>query len=629
MQNRDQMHPQDMRNLILFAVISITMWLGYDQFIARPHAEAMRAAQQTAIAQATANAPAEILETAIVKPRGEIIDASERVSVENDHIKGSISLKGARLDDLQLKDYFKTVEKKDRVDLLSPARTAFPRYVESGWVASDKVDVPNANTIWKIKEGKSLTPQTPLVLTTTINGLTFERRIELDNDFGFTVEDKVSNQSGSKVTLHPYALVTEHGLPEDLGNRGVVHEGPIGYIDGSLEEFDYKDFKKRPEKIFSAETGWIGLTSKYWITALVPYADQGDTRFRFVSSRAVNDQTKDRYQTDITGSAKEVGAGETVSYKYHVFSGAKKVTLLDEYEDKWQAPHFDLTVDFGWFYFLTKPFFLALNFLYGLFGNFGLAIIAFTCVLRIFVFPLANISYKSFAKLRQVAPEMYEIRQEYKDDKQRLQQELVKLYQRNNVNPMAGCLPIVVQIPIFFALFKVLSNTIEMRHAPFYGWIQDLSAKDPTSIFNLFGLIPIDLPSFLVIGAWPCLMLIAMIVQKNISPPPEDPIQARIIGLMPWVMVFVMSGFASGLVIYWTVNNILAIIQQCVIMKSMGVPIHLFSKDKIEKKLEQEIKDGPDVHPGLEIAGEKLEEAVLGQEAKPVSAPKPKKKKKK
>lgn len=631
MQNRDQMHPQDMRNLILFAVLSISMWLGYDYFIARPHSEALRAAQKAAVEHAVANAPAEILDTAIIKPRNEVVAATNRVQVENAHIAGSINLKGARLDDLQLKDYFKEVDKKERVNLLSPARTTSPRYVESGWVADKSMALPDADTVWQVKEGSKLTPATPLTLTTTIGGLTFEKIFNLDDDFGFTVENKVINNTGAPVTLHPYALVTEHGLPEEFQNRGVVHEGPIAYVGESLEEMSYKALKKKPEKIFNGTSGWVGLTSKYWITAVIPFADQGDTRFRFVSSPAINDKTKDRYQADITGAPEQISAGETGSYKYHIFSGAKKVTVLDAYEVKWKVPHFDLTVDFGWFYFLTKPFFLAINWLYGLLGNFGLAIIAFTCILRVFVFPLANTSYKSFAKLRQVSPEMYNLRHQYKDDKQKLQQELVKLYQKNNVNPMAGCLPIVVQIPIFFALYKVLSNTIEMRHAPFYGWIHDLSAKDPTSIFNLFGLIPWDPPSVLMIGAWPCLMLIAMIVQKNISPPPEDPIQARLIAIMPWFMVYVMSGFASGLVIYWTVNNILAITQQCIIMRSMGVPIHMFSKDKDKEKLEKEIKKGPSVHPSLEMVEEELEDAVLGDdgEAKPVSSPKPKKKKKK
>ncbi|MFA5593054.1 MAG: membrane protein insertase YidC [Micavibrio sp.] len=639
MQNRDQMHPSDIRNLLIFAALSVVMWLGYDHFIARPQAEAMRAAAQQAAqirAAVEASAPAEILDTAIVKPRDEIIAETGRVLIETPTLTGSINLKGGRLDDVRLKDYYKTIEKKDRVDVLSPARTASPRYVETGWIGSKEFagGLPGDDTVWRLKgdAGQKLTPSTPVTLIYTNRaGFVFEKIFTVDEDFAFSIEDKVTNPTGNSVVLHPYALATEHGIPEDMMNRGPVHEGPIGYIGESLIEKNYKDFKKKPEESITADSGWIGLTTKYWLTALAP-AVQGeeDAKYRFVSSPAINERTKDRYQTDITGAPREVAAGSEASYKVNVFAGAKKVRLLGQYEKEWNVPNFDLAVDFGWFYFLTKPFFIALSFLYDLTGNFGIAIIIFTCVLRVFVFPLANTSYKSFAKLRQVSPEMYELRHKYKDDKQKLQQELVGLYQRNNVNPAAGCLPIIVQIPIFFALYKVLSNTIEMRHAPFFGWIQDLSVKDPTSVFNLFGLLPYDVPAFMAIGAWPCMMLLAMIIQKNISPPPDDPIQARLIAIMPWFMTYVMSGFAAGLVIYWTVNNVLAVIQQIIIMRSMGVPVHLFSKDKDKEKLEKEIKEGPNVSPTLELLEEQVEHALHPDEGpKEISPPKPKKKKKK
>ncbi len=632
MQNRDSMHPQDIRNLIIFAVLSITMWLGYDQLVARPQAEAMRQASMKAKAVAEASAPAQILDTAIVKPREEVLVESGRIKIETPSLTGSINLKGARLDDIRLNDYYKKIDKKDHVDVLSPARTAHPRYVETGWVGGKGVTgVPDDQTLWSVKGANDvLKPDAPVTLTTSSNGLVFEKTFTVDKDFAFSIEDRVTNSSGKTVGLYPFSLATEHGLPEDFQNMGAVHEGPIGYIGEDLIERDYADFKKKPEESFTANTGWIGITSKYWLTAIVPADQNAENKFRFISSPAINEKTKDRFQTDIMGSLKEVDAGETASSKINVFSGAKKLKLLDQYENEWGVPHFDLAVDFGWFYFLTKPFFLAINFLYGLTGNFGIAIIIFTCILRVFVFPLANTSYKSFAKLRQVSPEMYNLRHQYKDDKQKLQEELVKLYQKHNVNPAAGCLPILVQIPIFFALYKVLSNTIEMRHAPFFGWIQDLSVKDPTSVFNLFGVLPYDVPSFLMIGAWPCLMLLAMIIQKNISPPPDDPIQARLIAIMPWFMTYVMAGFAAGLVIYWTVNNILAVLQQCIIMKSMGVPIHMFSKDKDKAKLEKEIEEGPSVHPALEILEHQIEDAITPDDgAKEISAPKPKKKKKK
>lgn len=633
MQNRDQMHPQDMRNLIIFAVIAITMWLSYDFFVARPHAEAMRiaAANNKLIAQ---NAPAEIRNTAIIKPREEVVAGTDRVKIDTKSLSGSINLKGARLDDVALKDYYKTVERKENVQLLSPARTPHPRYIESGWIAEGKIaDLPDADTIWRVKSGSGvLTPTTPVTLVYLApDGLSFEKTFTVDEDFGFSIENRVTNVSPAvkDVVLYPFALATEHGMPEDFQNMGAVHEGPIAYVGKELEERTYKKLAKKPEETFTADSGWIGLTGKYWLTAIAPANQNEATRFRFIMSPSVDAQTKDRYQTDITGPAKSLAAGESTIYKINVFTGAKKLALLEKYETQWNLAHFDLAVDFGWFYFLTKPFFLAINFLYGLTGNFGIAIIIFTCVLRIFVFPLANTSYKSFAKMRMVSPEMYDLRHQYKDNKPKLQEELVKLYQRHNVNPAAGCLPIIVQIPIFFALYKVLSNTIEMRHAPFFGWIHDLSAMDPTTIFNLFGLIPWTPPHMLMIGAWPLMMMIAMIVQKNISPPPEDPIQARIIGLMPFFMTFIMAKFASGLVIYWTVNNILAVLQQMIIMKSMGVPIHMFSKDKAKEKLEKEIDAGPlGVVPSLEMIEHDIEDAIDGGE-KIISKPKPKKKKKK
>ena len=629
MQNRDQMHPQDMRNLIIFAVLSILMWLSYDYFVARPHAEAMRQATAAAKIQAAARAPSEILDTAIVKPREEMINETARVKIDTKSVSGSINLKGGRLDDVQLKDYYKTVEKKERVNVLSPARTPHPRYVESGWIASSPTTgLPDENTSWSVKGNNTLTPATPVTITTSANGMTFERTFTVDDEFGFSIENRVINNGGKDVTLYPYALVTEHGVPEDFLNQGVIHEGPIAYVGDKLEERKYSDFKKKPEQNFSGSGGWAGLTGKYWLTAIAPAA-QADMKVRFINSPAISEQTKDRYQVDVTGGPQTASPGKEISSKVNVFTGAKRIAALQNYEESWNVPHFDLAVDFGWFYFLTKPFFLALNFLYHLTGNFGIAIIIFTCCLRVLVFPLAQTSYKSFAKMRMVSPEMYTIRHQYKDDKQKLQEELVKLYQKHNVNPMAGCLPILVQIPIFFALYKVLSNTIEMRHAPFFGWIHDLSAMDPTTIFNLFGIIPWTPPHFLMIGAWPLIMMVSMIVQRNISPPPEDPIQAKIIQIMPYFMTFVMAKFASGLVIYWTINNMLAIVQQVVIMKSMGVPVHLFSKDKDKEKLEKEIDEGPIVSPSLEMIEENIEHAVHEGEAKVISMPKGKKKKKK
>ena len=337
---------------------------------------------------------------------------------------------------------------------------------------------------------------------------------------------------------------------------------------------------------------------------------------------------KNRYQIDLMGQGRTIKSGEGAEFKTNLFVGAKKLDLLEKYEKEWNVKHFALAVDFGLVYFLTRPFFAAINFFYGLVGNFGVAIIIFTVCLRILVFPLANTSFRSFARMKEIGPQMQELREKYADDKQAMQQELVKLYQKEKVNPMAGCLPILIQIPIFFSLFKVLSNTIEMRHAPFFGWIQDLSAPDPTTVFNLFGLIPISMPSFLIIGAWPCLMLVTMIIQRQLSPPPPDKMQARMIALMPWIMTFILAKFAAGLVIYWTFNNLLSVIQQYIIMRSMGVEVHFF--EKLKKKDESDNKTVE--KSSIEEKKEALKQELLEKkEEKPktVSKPKPRRKAKK
>ena len=641
MQNKDpDYHPTDIRNLILFMVISVALWMAFDHFVMGPKEKALRASQQ-----AKQEAAVEAVQTGNLpmRPRAEIITQAPRLTFENDQTTGSINLRGGRIDDLRLKNYFQTVEKTQTVTVLSPSGSPYPRYAEFGWVAQDSgVRLPNADTKWDIIGNNQLTPESPVTLRwNNGQGLVFEKTIALDDFYGFTVTQNVQNNTGRSVTLFPFALVTEHGLPEEYFNRWIIHEGPVGYVSGELHERDYKELVERPREQFQGDTGWIGITEKYWLTALVP--GQGEkTQFRFAYTDPPTPIAKERYQADMLGAARTIAPGQSGQATTHFFAGAKKVRLLEDYAKKWNAPRFDLAVDFGIFYFLTRPFFWFLNLFYGWVGNFGVAIIMFTVVLRLAVFPLANTSYKSFAKLRQVSPKMYDLREKYKDDKAKLQQELVKLYQEEKVNPMAGCLPILVQIPIFFALFKVLSNTIEMRQAPFFGHIQDLSAPDPTSIFNLFGLIPWNPPGFLMIGIWPCLMLLTLILQRSMSPPPQDKTQAMIINMMPWLMTFILAGFASGLVIYWTFSNALAVLQQYVIMRRMGVDVHFFGigRPKEEEKLEEAVKDGPAVHPQAKMIEDEVEDALFSKpgdndapekDAPPakVSKPKPKKKKKK
>lgn len=628
MQKNDY-HPQDLRNLIIFIALSLVLWLSYDHFIMRPQAEALRATQEQQAAQFAQMTPAQV-DAHKEKPRADIIAQGERLSFDNGKIYGTINLIGARLDDAHLHDYFTTVEKTDNALVLSPAGGPFPRYIEYGWVAeNENVRVPDAESQWQRVSSGDLTPDSPVTVRWNNGaGLIFEKTFSLDEEYGFTAKQRVINNSADSVVLYPFALVTEHGLPAEYFHRWVIHEGPLGYIGGELIEHTYDDVAEIKTESYDAPTGWIGITEKYWLAALVPPQDE-PAKYRFVYTQASVPGAKDKYQTDIMGAGRTIEPGANAEYTINSYVGAKKVSLLSNYESRWGVAHFDLAVDFGLFYFLTRPFFAIINFFYGLVGNFGVAIIMFTVLLRICVFPLANTSFRSFAKMRQVSPQMYELRTKYKDDKQKLQEELVKLYQREKVNPMAGCLPILVQIPIFFALFKVLSNTIEMRHAPFFGWIQDLSAPDPTSIFNLFGLIPWEPPQFLMIGVWPCLMLLTMIVQRKLSPPPQDKTQAMVINMMPWLMTFVLAGFASGLVIYWTFNNLLSVIQQYIIMKSMGVDVHIFSKDKENEKMEEAVMDGPYIHPGAELVEEQVEDAIFGDDDSTKASIKRVKKKKK
>lgn len=634
MQDKDQMHPNDIRNLILFMVLSVALWAGYDHFILKPNVEAMRVQQEAVVAAVKESQISGVPLIQQEKPRADVISQGSRLNFENENIFGSINLIGGRVDDLSMKKYFKTIEKKEKVSILSPAGSFFSRYMDFGWITSDKnIKMPGKDTLWKSSGAQTLTPETPVTLVwSNGQGLTFEKTISLDSEFGFSLRQRIINKGSKTLTFFPYALISQNGLPEEYIGRWVVHEGPLAYVGTEMMERSYSDLEDTPREKFEAAKGWAGVTEKDWLMALAP--DQKEvTTFRFAYTPGALPEEAGRYQSDIMGQARTVGPGESAHFKNNFFAGAKQLKTLNAYEEKWNLPHFDLAIDFGIYYFLTRPFFFIINFFYGLVGNFGVAIIMLTIVLRLAVFPLANTSYKSFAKMRKVSPQMYTLREEYKDDKQKLQEELVKLYQKEKVNPMAGCLPIVVQIPIFFALFKVLSNTIEMRHAPFFGWIKDLSAPDPTSVFNLFGLIPWSPPEMLMIGAWPVMMLVTMIVQRKLSPPPQDKMQARLIAAMPWFMCFILAKFAAGLVVYWTFSNLFAVIQQYVITRSMGVEVHLFSKDKDQEKMEAAVEEGPSVHPRVEMIEDEVEEALFGDDdpkpKKPVSKPKPKPKKKK
>ncbi len=634
MPQQDKMHPDDLRNLVIFGLISIVLWFAYTHFVLDPQKERMRAAQKVQAAAILEEQKSAGLVEKAERPIEAIIAEdraqNNRVEINSDLVFGSINLVGARLDHLGLKNHFETVEREKNSVILFPSGTTHPKYIEHGWVSPDQsLKLPDAKTKWSLANEETLTPSTPITLRwDNGQGLVFEKIIALNEDYFFTVTKKVINNTQSAVTLYPYSIIAQRSIPKEFMNRFIVHEGPIAFIGDELFEETYGKMSKNPVFKKSASQGWVGLTTKDWHTALIP-EQSTDKKFRMVYTKGVVKQIKDLYQADVTGAAVVAQAGESKQSVMNVYAGAKKFDLLKKYQSQLNVPNFDLAVDFGIFFFLTKPFFYVINFFYGLVGNFGIAIILFTIVLRVCVYPLANTSFKSFANMRKIAPQMHDLREKYKDDKQQMQKELVKLYQKEKVNPMAGCLPILVQIPIFFSLFKVLSNTIEMRHAPFFGWIQDLSAPDPTSFWNLFGFAPWDWdgPGFLEIGAWPILMLITMLFQRTLSPPPTDKSQAFMFSILPWVMTIILSGFAAGLVIYWTFNNLFSTIQQYIIMRRMGVDVDIIgnimgritpAKEAVAEATE-EITD---------TAKEKVEE-VIEETPKEVSPPKPKKSKKK
>lgn len=625
--NQNQMEPDELKRLFLFFVLAIVLYMVYNHFVLEPQNKALReAARQETIAQKTEAAIQALDEEIEPVEREEALSTAERVEIENGEIFGSLSLQGGRIDDIGLHNYYQTLEKENEVVVLSPNTTKLPRYIDYGWIGAQKeTSVPNANTVWSIKGNDKLSPSKPVTLTwSNGQGLEFERLVEIDDSFMFTVTQKVTNQSGKKVTLYPYGLISQQGIPEGMQATWLQHEGPIGFIGDELSEVSYQDLRRNKAERLEAIQGWIGITEKYWLTSLIPPQGQ-DIKYSFKYSGTRNDKRNlGRYQVDFVGSGLTLEPGQSGQIQSRLFAGAKQVLTLNEYRDEFSIPKFDLAVNFGWFWFLSKPFFYALHYLGEIVGNIGFAIILLTIIIRGSVFPLTNASYKSFAKMKKVAPQVAALRETHGDDKQKMQMALMQLYQSEGVNPMAGCFPILLQIPIFFALYKVLFVTIEIRHAPFIGWIQDLSAPDPTTAFNLFGLIDWVPPSFLMIGAWPCVMLVAMIIQRKLNPPPADKLQRDMMLWFPFVITFILARFASGLVIYWTFSAIIGLIQQMIIMKSMNVPIYLFGEheelrpvekkqDKAEKASEEETEEAKD------------DDTPSG----PIKPPKPKKKKKK
>jgi len=495
--------------------------------------------------------------------RKKALTENDRLQFENDNVTGSISLRGATIDDLTFKKYKVELKSNKKVILLNPRNVEDGYLVESGFVTNNKnIDVPDSSTIWKISGNKKLTNKNPVKLTwNNSQNITFEKHISLDDQFLFTIKEKIINLSNKTYNFYSYGQIIRNKIP-DISGFYILHEGLIATLDDQLIEEDYDDIQ---EKKFSqiAQKGWFGIGDKFWITSIIPpRGKEFKTTFDY----------KNKFRANyISTKGNEVKPNGSIEENIQIIIAAKRVNVIDGYAKNLKIDKFDLTIDWGFMYFITKPLFFGIDYFFKLLGNYGLAIIAITICIRLVFFPLANFSFRSMAKMKILQPEMTRLKELHKGDKMKLQQEMMALYKKEKVNPMSGCLPILVQIPVFFALYKVLFVTIEMRQMPFYGWIHDLSERDPTSIFNLFGLIPWDPPSFLMIGVWPILMGISMFVQQKLNPTPPDPIQAKIFMFFPIFLTVILAPFPAGLVIYWTVNNILTMAQQIFIMKRTTV----------------------------------------------------------
>jgi YidC/Oxa1 family membrane protein insertase len=606
----------DNRNTILAVILSGLVLIGWQYFFNLPQMEKRRAEEQAqselaksapqaaqtgtavtpqpgAAPSPSANAPAtsQAAAAAPVVERDAAIASAPRVKIETPRLTGSISLKGARIDDLSLVQFRETVDPASpAIVLFSPSGTASPYYAEFGWVGASgsTVKIPDQNTVWQQEGSGSLAPNSPVTLKyDNGDGLTFHRTISIDDRYLFTVKDDVTNVGSAPVTLYPFALISRHGTPQVSGYY-ILHEGLIGYLgDQGLQEYGYKKIDDAKAISFKVTDGWLGITDKYWAAALLPDTN-AQLQARYSSNLVGTVRT---YQTDYLEDAQTIAIGGTGSANARLFAGAKEASVVGlnfpvggfgGYNKELELNHFDLLIDWGWFYFITKPMFLALDFFYHLVGNFGVAILLVTVLVKLLFFPLANKSYASMAKMKSVQPQLAALKERYPDDKVKQQQEMMEIYKKEKINPIAGCLPVALQIPVFFSLYKVLFVTIEMRHAPFFGWIKDLSAPDPTNLFTLFGLFqfdPTQLPvigHYLALGVWPIIMGITMWFQMKLNPTPPDPTQKMIFDWMPLIFTFMLARFPAGLVIYWAWNNTLSVLQQSFIMRRNGVKVELF-----------------------------------------------------
>ena len=554
----------DTKNVIAAISLSAAVIILYSLFFQPDPATIKKnLAEQNKIEQSSDAPSLDQNENIVEISREQALAESNRVEFENNSVIGSISLKGAAIDDLTFKEYRVSLESNELVKLLAPRNIQDGYLVESGFVTNDKnIDIPDSDSEWSLISGNKLTDQSPIKLQwTNSQGIIFEKEISLDDKFLFTIKQKVINQTDKKYDFYSYGQIIRNKTPQ-ISNFYILHEGLIADLDGELIEEDYDNIQ---EAKFSknAQNGWLGIGDKYWITSLIPtQGKEFKTTFDY----------KKKYRANFVSTEPlELIENGTIEDELKVIIAAKRVNIIDGYAESLNINKFDLVIDWGFLYFITKPLFHGIDYFFHLLGNYGLAIIAITICIRLAFFPLANFSFRSMAKMKALQPEMARLKELHKDDKMKLQQEMMSLYKKEKVNPMSGCLPIMVQIPVFFALYKVLFVTIEMRQMPFYGWIKDLSERDPTSLFNLFGLLPYDVPSFLMIGAWPIAMGVTMFIQQKLNPAPTDPIQAKIFMFFPLFLTVILAPFPAGLVIYWTVNNVLTMAQQIFIMKRTKV----------------------------------------------------------
>ena len=555
----------DSKNVLMAVVLSAIVLIGWGTFFEPPQVKKQIENNQTTENDKNSSPSIEGELSKKKITRSEAINTSERIKIENSNIKGTMSLRGAVIDDITFKNYKKDLNGEENVVFLNPKNSEKEYFIETGWAAqgNDKIKLPLDDTLWTVKGNKLLTPNNPVTLEwDNKEGLLFSKKIELDNKFLFKISQEIKNTSNKSFLLYPYAQITKN-YKTDERKIYILHEGFLGVFGDELKEEDYSDIEKNKFTV-NASRGWLGITDKYWLTAIVPEKGK-EFKAEFIYK---NKKYKANY---IIKEAVILNPNSSILNKVNTFVAAKEVAVIDGYAEELGIDKFDLTIDWGWFYFFTKPLFFIIDYFFKLTGNFGLAIVIITALIRLIFFPLANYSFKSMAKMKILQPEMIRLKELHKDDKTKLQQEMMALYKREKVNPVSGCLPVLIQIPFFFAIYKMLYVTLEMRHQPFFGWIKDLSDRDPTSIFNLFGLIPWDPPTFLMIGAWPILMGISMYIQQKLNPTPPDPIQAKIFMFFPIFLTIILAPFPAGLVVYWTINNILTIAQQWIIMRGTRV----------------------------------------------------------